>query len=291
MALQQEIQNEIDQLRSLQTLAQAYEEIASTRMKNIRGRVLNRRDFLDSITKVFDEVRKAYARQVIEIASKKGERAGRITFLSHNGKTVSVMLSANTGLYGGIVHETFRKFISDVRKYDTEVTMIGRYGLSLFLQEEPNRPYSYFDLPDQSVGSDDLKDIIKHIVQYETINVYHGKFVNVVKQIPNLFAISAEIELPDEKQEAPTFFIFEPTLEKILMFFESEIFASLFEQSVGESELAKSASRVMAMDKAAANINKYLDELKMEKLKISHRMSNRRQLNSLSGVFFRGGII
>lgn len=291
MPIQQEIQEEIDQLRSLEVLAQAYEEIASTRMKKIRGNVLAKRDFLDSISKVFDEVRAAYARQVREIARRKGERAGKITFLAHNGKTVSVILSANTGLYGGIIHETFKKFIADVRRLNTEVTIIGRYGLSLFLQEEPNRPYTYFDLPDHSVSSDELKDIIKHIVQYETINVYHGKFVNVVKQLPNMFTISAEIELPEEKESSPAFFIFEPTLEKILVFFETEIFASLFEQSVGESELAKSSSRVMAMDKAAANIEKYLDKLKLEKLKMSHRVSNRKQLNSMSSVLFRKGII
>ena len=71
------------------------------------------------------------------------------------------------------------------------------------------------------------------------------------------------------------------------MFFETEIFASLFDQVVREGQLAKFASRVMAMNKADGNIIEKLKQLRIEKLKISHKVTNRKQLNSLSGLFLR----
>jgi ATP synthase F1 gamma subunit len=290
MVNEKDIQEEIEQLRGLEVLTQAYEEIASTRMKKTRSEVLSKRDFLAEINAVFEQVRKSYARQVVKLFEKKGlRRAGKITFLAHNGKTAAVFLSANTGLYGEIVRKVFDQFIADVRKEDVEVTIVGRQGLALYLQEEPNRPYTYFDLPDYGATSTQIADIIKHIVAYEKINLYHGRFVNVVNQSPTKFTVAAEIELPEGDDGEKDYFIFEPSLEKILMFFETEIFASLFEQSVGESELAKSASRVLAMDKAAANIKKYLDQLQKAKLRMVHRSLNRKQLNSLSSVIYRKG--
>lgn len=289
MADERTIQEEMEQMESLQVLTRSYEEIASTRMKKVRERVLAKRDFLQEINSVFEEVRDSYARQVLSLYKKKGikKTSGKVTLLSHNGKTVSVLLSANSGLYGSIIPKTFRMFIEAVRNSDSEATIVGRQGLSLFLQEEPNKPYTYFDLPDYASKSSDLSEIIRHIVQYERISVYYGKFVNVVDQSASVYTISAEIDLDKTKEKVETLYLFEPSLEKILMFFESEIFASLFEQTVNESELSKSASRMLAMNQAADNIQNYLKELKVEKLKAAHKSANRKQLNSLSGLYMR----
>jgi F0F1-type ATP synthase gamma subunit len=75
--------------------------------------------------------------------------------------------------------------------------------------------------------------------------------------------------------------MFEPSVEKILMFFETQIFASLFDQAVHESQLAKFASRILAMDRAAQNIEVKLKRLELEKLKTVHSVSGKKQLDSL----------
>jgi len=280
---QKEINDEIGQMSTLSSLVRAYEEIASARMKRTRDYVLANRQFLSELNDVFEQVRISFARQVNELAKKKGKPgAETMTFLAHNGKTVTVFLSANTGLYGDIVPLVFDLFIADVRSGKSEVTIVGKQGLSIFLSEEPERPYTYFDLPDNTVTSSDLDEIIKHIVQYESIHVYYGEFLNVIQQKPSKLTISAEISLKEEGKGKKTFYIFEPSLENILMFFETEIFASLFEQSVREGQLAKFASRVMAMDRADVNIKNKLAQLKFEKLRITHRIANRKQLNTMS---------
>lgn len=278
------IEDEINQLNGLYTMTQAYEQIASVRMKRTRASVLSNREFLDQINEVFDEVRNSYAKQVAALVKgKRGPGARKITFLAHNGKTVSLLLSANTGLYGDIVRKSFDFFMEDVKTAKTEVSIVGKYGLSLFLQQMPDRPYTYFDLPDQKVTPGQLATIVKHIVQYQEIHVFYGKFYNVIIQRPDLFSISSEISL-STKSEVKVSYLFEPTLEKILMFFETEIFASLFDQAVRESQLAKSASRVMAMDRAGENIKESLRELEFEKLRSRHRSFNRKQLNALPAV-------
>src|SRR3989344_5907343 len=100
MVTHKEIKEQIDELDILQTLTRSSAEIASSRMRQTRNYVLKNRTFLNSISDIFQEVRIAYARQLYKLMSARGKKGQRVTLLSHNGKTVHVFLSANTGLYG-----------------------------------------------------------------------------------------------------------------------------------------------------------------------------------------------
>lgn len=272
----------------MQTLSLVYAEIASNRMRKTRGKVLHNRDFLAAIREIFEEVHAAYTQKIATSLRKRFLPNDRITLLSHNGKTVGVFLSANTGLYGDIVNNTFEKFLADVMANpEMEVTLIGKLGLSLFQSAVPGRPYTYFELPDTQVGQQDLGLIIRHIVQYEKIIIYYGKFESVIAQKPATFEISANSPLGIQTTAKPSVqYIFEPSIEKILMFFESEIFASLFHQSVRESELAKFASRILAMDRASENMKEYLKKIEIDVLRSKHRSGNKRQLNSFPYQLF-----
>ena len=281
MANLKAVENEIEQLGTFKALVRAYEQIASIRMIRTREIVLKNRVFLKEINDIFDKVRLSYLYEAKKLEKKRKEK---ITFLSHNGKTVSIFLGASAGLYGEIVHKTFDKFAQEVESGNTEVVIVGRYGLSLFLERFPEKPYTFFDMPDGIVESRKLDKIIRHIVQYEEIHVFHGQFMNVVKQEPEMLRVSAELKTEKDGDDESMYFIFEPTLEKILKFFETQIFGSLFDQSVRENELAKFASRVMAMDQADGNTADRLRELNFKKMQITHRVKNRKQINSLAGM-------
>lgn len=279
--------NEISSLTGLGELSRAYAEIASGRMKKTRSSVLQNRNFLAAIDSIFSEVRESYKREVLALAKKKGGKGG-ITFLAHNGKTTAVFLSANTGLYGDIVPRTFRLFMEELRKGDVEATIIGKLGLSLFLEEEPTRSYTYFDLPDYGIDKGELGEIVRHLAPYEEIHIYHGKFQNIVRQEPTLFNISAETPLTyasEKKEKKGVRYLFEPTLEEILIFFESEMFTSLLEQAVRESQLSKFASRMLAMDKAGENIKQRLGRVKLDMLRYTHAIANRKQLDTFASAF------
>jgi F0F1-type ATP synthase gamma subunit len=78
--------------------------------------------------------------------------------------------------------------------------------------------------------------------------------------------------------------LFEPDIEHILMFFEKQIFTSVFEQTIRESQLAKFASRVMVMDRANENIKERLKQMAKINQRIAHREMNRKQTNQLSSL-------
>lgn len=275
----------IESIKALGNLINAYEEIASIRMKKIRDTVLRNRLYQDEINEIFEKVRKWYSRESFALARNRG-KSKQITFIPHNGKNVSVLMSANTGLYGNIIPDTYRMFMKEARETQSEITIIGKYGFQLFLSENIGRPYTYFDFPDYGEDNDKLYEIIKHIVQYEQIHVYYGKFRNIITQEPTMLSVSAKIELTDEKEETgkKEYYIFEPTLEKILIFFETQIFSSLFQQSLKESQLSKYASRFVAMDKANSNTKNELKKLDFEKNRIIHNNFNKKQQNVVAGL-------
>ena len=72
--------------------------------------------------------------------------------------------------------------------------------------------------------------------------------------------------------------------ETILIFFEKEMFSSIFEQTLSESQLAKFASRMLAMDAAGEKVRQGLLVAKSENLKLTHKIGNKKQLESLSSI-------
>jgi F0F1-type ATP synthase gamma subunit len=287
MLYKKDINKELEQLSGLKELVQVYGEVASIRMKKIREFVLNNRQFLESIHDIFKDVLSTYAKKLtMMMTTGKIPKGEKVTFLAHNGKTVAVLISANTGFYGSVVQNVFNRFVEDVRKENYEVTIVGRLGLSLYLGNEQGRPYTYFSLPDYGVDQQKLSELIRHLVQYEEIRIYYGKYLSVVTQKPDKYVISAGTKLMQPGEASGKEYIIEPSIEKILGFFETEIFASLFDQTIRESQLAKFASRILAMDSAEVNIRKKLAEVELEKLKLEHKIINQKMLNSMSAVFY-----
>lgn len=281
----QNIKKEIESLEVFKVLAQSFQEIASQRMKKIRLNVLSSREYMDDIYKIFNTVRAAYRKELEKLSRKRGSS---ITFLPHNGKKVSVFLSSQTGLYGGIMRDTLDQLLEDQKSNNSEVTVIGSYGAKLFASAEPNTPYSFFDFPEEDDEKSLMFEIIKHIVQYESVKIFYPRFENIVIQKPSELSVSANLDSTTVQQSDKelTPYIFEPSLEKILMFFEKEIFASIIQQAVKENELARSASRVMAMDRSTQNSQREIAKLNLKLLRSKHNRINKNQLQRISAVFY-----
>lgn len=279
-----DITSEIQRLSTFHVLVETYEEIAATRMRRIRASVLQSRDFISELSTIFVELKLSYKQRVADLIRQKRQPKSGVTFRQHNQKTIALLLSANTGLYGGILQTTIRAFSDYVTKNECDVAIVGRYAKTIFENMNPGKPYLFFDFPERSLTADDMKAILSKILTYSNIYVFHGKFVSIVKQEPTMDTISAEqIEVAATEKKAVKYF-FEPSLEEILAFFEEEIFTALFEQSIHESELAMYASRMVTLDKATQNIRDRVKKVDMMRRLIHHRTMNKKQMDSLTGI-------
>lgn len=291
MITKKELETELQNLEGLNGMIQAYEEIAASRIMNSRRTVLANRVFIDEINEIFKDVISSYKKEAEALLkNKKNKNPKELTFLNKNNKTLYLMISANAGLYGSLVKKTFDLFVENSGDENSDRAIIGKLGLSMWQQTKKQDKYYYFDFPDQNVDEESLKKILDFIVNYQKIIVFYGKFQNLVTQNATYSDISGNT-LPTEETNHPYIkYYFEPSLEKILEFFEKQIFASIFEQTVREAQLAKIASRLTTLDKATENINKKLVLVTTEKNRNGHRLQNKKQLETFNSRVLWGKI-
>jgi len=291
MAQKKLIIEELEALNSLKDLAESYEEIAAIEMQKIRDSVLKTRAFLIDISDVFVDLKSSYTREVNELIArrKKGDKT-ILPILRKINKTLMVYLSSNGKLYGPVTQKTFKLFSKSLKKTDrntTDIVIIGNAGRELFENARIDRPYEYIEIPDTKVDIGHIKQLMQKFLQYEKVYVYYGKFGNLVSQSPISTSITGEdifeteniVPVPREDR-----FIFEPSLEKIFHFFETQIMTNLFSQTLLENQLARDVSRVNAMEEALINIDVESKKLSRLGLRLKHSLQNKKQLETISGL-------
>lgn len=284
MTSKKEVNSELDYLISLREILETYEEIAAGRMARMRSSVLKSRDFLLEINDIFQQVKSSYKNEVdLLMKRKKIKDPKKLTFLNRNGKSLCVLISANTGLYGDIVRKTYEVFLENVKKEKCDVVIIGKLGLQLFEAEKINAAITYFDFPDDRIDKEILGKISAHIIQYQKVLVFYEEFKSLISQEPIITNISGD-PLSSALSHPQIKYFFEPSLEKIMAFFEQEIVASIFQQTIMESELAKFASRMIALDEASENTKNRVKQVSFQKQRIRHRDINKQQVEKFSSI-------
>jgi len=290
MAQKKIIMEELESLNSLKELAESYEEIAAVQMQKIKDSVLKTRDFLSAISDIFVDLKSSYQREVNDLLVKiKRGGSTLLPILRKKDKILMVYLSSNGRLYGKVTKKTFDLFVGDLKKNGmdkVDLVVIGSAGKEMLENSSIKRPFDYFEFPDTNIGIDHIKLVMKKYLQYDRVHVYYGKFGNVVKQDAISTSISGEdifeTEVPSTIPREDKF-IFEPILEKIFHFFQTQIMATLFSQTLLENQLARHASRVNAMEEALVHIEEESKKMYLERTRIKHALQNKKQLESMSG--------
>lgn len=283
---EKQIVEEIKSLENIQVLVQTYEEIAASRMQRVKNSVLNNRVFLEGLGEIYAQVKHSYDEEVTKLKSK-AKRKEAASVVARNGKTVSVLLSANTGLYGDIIRSSFELFLKGIQSRETDIVIVGKIGKGMFdaaASRVGSKEYDYFELSDSTSDPEDFAEIIRHIVEYEQVIVYHGKFESILEQVPFEDKLAGEIALEGNVAVEEEHYIFEPSLPAVVSFFESEILAAIFEQSMHESSLSKYASRMINLDRAVVNIDESLKKANFMRQRAHHQNANKKQLGMLASM-------
>ncbi len=278
MISKKQIKVEIEGLMDLKGLVEVYEEVAAGRMQRVRGAVIQSREFLFGLLEVFKKVSAAY----------KGQ--DKATWRQRNGRAVAVFVSANAGLYGDIVDRTFDLFADYVGHNKTDVVVLGKLGLKMMNDRMPKQLYNYFDFSDEEVEMASFEVIMRYLIQFEKILVFYGTFKTILTQVPTQTSVSGDaIMTGSTGEKKPVEYLFEPSVGVIAQVFEGEILSSLFEQTLHESQLAKFASRMLALDHSIDNIENRLGVMHQEETRVRHRLANKKMLGTISGISLWGG--
>lgn len=295
MAQRKKLLEDLEAINTIKNLAESYEEVAVVKMQKLKDSVLKTRDFLSELSDVYVDLKSSYEREVKDLIERrtKGDKSV-LPVLQKNGKTLIVYLSSNGKLYGSVTQKTYNLFIKDVKNPEyqqSDIFIIGSSGKELYEASGYGKKFEYFEIPDTTVNTQHVIKLMKKFLPYDKVHIYYGKFDNVITQSPISTSISGDdifeipIEHPTSREDR---FIFEPDLQKIFHFFETQIMANLFSQTLIENQLARHASRVNAMEEALIHIGEESKRIAKLQNTLKHQQQNKKQLETISGVISLG---
>lgn len=279
------LKDELDYLSSFLNMVESYEEIAALRMRKVKKFILERREFMQGLNEAFAYISYAYRTYRGSLKGKVKER-----ILNTNGKTVLILLSSNTGMYGDIIINTFEKFKRDLpspENSDADIFIIGKVGQRMFENLGSGKEFKYFDMIDNGIDEPGIKKLIEYVTEYSNVVVYHGSFKSVLSQVPTRTEVPVELKrIESSLKSYDDKFLFEPSVEKVAEHFEKQIESLIFEQVVFESSLSKFASRMISMDVASENIGDKIRKTDIDMKKAKHKDLN----SSMQSVIFGGSL-
>lgn len=264
-----DLDKELQNLKYLRDLIYAYQEIAAFRMRRVREEVLKSRDFYKELLDIYKKTNYIYFRTY------------KKTFQPNsNNKKAAIFLSANTGLYGNVIYETFKNFLQNHKNDDYELIVVGKLAKKWMEEIGISKGFTHFDMPDTTSNiTAYAKALFEKIKDFEQIIIYHGIFENITTQKATQTIITNKaLDLePAENYDSQTLsFIFEPSIEKVLDIFIKQILYSFLEQAINEGNLAKYGSRMLSLAQSQKNIEETIEKNKLLGLKYKHENQNKK---------------
>ncbi len=247
---------------SLKLISQAYTEIASSKLKRIRQAVEKNRYYLEDLSKVFRIVKQVAANK--QLPSLK------------NNQTISVLLTSNYHFYGNINDALIRFFLEAMKNAPTQQIIVGKTAQEYFKAIGYKQPHQEYLLKTDYPTPLELETLVNMTKSYSKIMVYYAQMQTVMVQTPTAKDITQTSDMkpltPEEQKHPQAFiskgekapaFIFEPEIGKILDFFETQVTNLLLEQTFLESEVSRTASRLISMDQAQSRADKFISQQKI----------------------------
>lgn len=274
----EEIENKKEVVSSLKGIAYVYQQQALDKMDALREEVLATRRFLGGVADIYSHAKSAYLSS-LGGGEKEFKRA---SFIQRNGRQVVVFLSANERFYGAIILDLWQEVREWVEEHDCDLVVVGDIGKHLAQTDDIAESVNYFEMDDENPTPEQISAVLDFISAYEQILVYHGAFKTVFSQSTQKEDISGSVTLKEAFEAGAEKYLFEPSPEDILRFFETEIIQALFKQTVLEHQLSRSASRLMAMSQAHERSEDKLTALKDKEEKLEKREENKKQLGAVA---------
>lgn len=273
-----EIISLIEEAKSLKQITQAFTQIASSKLKRIRAGAERNRDFFRELSNIYG---------LINIIAKRH----KIATTPKNGKVLSILLSSNERFYGKITSELLEFFLVQVSKIRCDKVIIGKSGVETLKALNYALAYTPLILKSDFPSNEEFLNISKLVGTYSRVLVFHPQFQSVMIQKPTIADITqSESEMNDKSSQSEDLlkqynnFIVEPEIKIMVDFFDNQIKILLLEATFLEAELARTASRLISMDTAQNEAEKYLTSQELLLLNAQRSIQNARILETVAAM-------
>lgn len=268
----------IEEARSLKQITQAFTQIASSKLKRIRDGVERNREFFADLSSIYGLINAIRSRRKIPEAVK-------------NGKTLSILLTSNERFYGKITGELLEFYLVQISKINADKVVIGRSGVETLKSMNYALSYTPMILQSDFPTNEEFLKISQIVKDYSKVLVFHPQFISVMQQKPIIADITkSEEDVNTKLKESEDIvqqynsFIVEPEIKIMADFFDNQIKVLLLEATFLEAELARTASRLISMDSAQNEAEKYLSGQELAFVNAQRSIQNARILETIAAM-------
>jgi ATP synthase F1 gamma subunit len=249
-----DIKQRIDQGKSLELISQTFTEIASAKLKRIRRGIEQNRSFFYDLSNIYSLVNL--------IAAKNGiKKEVKIN------KTAVVLISSNERFYGSITNKLLEFFLNQTRDKQIDRFVIGRTAHFYLNETSYAYPFKKITLKRDSPSREELQALTSQIKDYSQVLVFYSQFKSVLIQLSAVKDISQSVSAIDFSAGSEEIkellknidYIVEPEVKLMLQFFDTQIKSLILEALFLEAELARTASRLIAMDTSQNEAKDYIN--------------------------------
>lgn len=243
-----DIRQKIELTSALESLSIAYSDLAGQRLVKIRKDIELNRGFVSELSSLFHVIKNAAIKQGSSVSlGKKGN--------------INLLITSNQRFYGGLEKRLLDFFIAYSVLTYAKTIVVGATGERYL--ENSDFAGSYLtlkfkkDIPTQT----ELGQILDMVQPFEKVNVYYTKMQSLLVQKPAVLEVGGIADVAIDTAGTEQYFIFEPELGDMLKFFDRKIVQVLIAQAFFESELARTAARMVSMEQSKINAGKMLTQL------------------------------
>ncbi|HET6863587.1 MAG TPA: F0F1 ATP synthase subunit gamma [Candidatus Saccharimonadales bacterium] len=272
------IQQDSQQIGTVEDLTAVFETIASTEVAKTKDKVQLSKDFFQLLWRLYTSLR-------VDPGSRLTSREEK-----GNSRAVYVIIAAQAGLSGDIDTRLIETMLEHYDSTTTDIVVIGAHGAQQL--EQRGIPFvRYFQVP-ESESYIDVGPVIDAIADYSKITLYYEEYVSLgVQGIKSFDLISSIQEMGQEVSEDQSRnyitaqdTIFEPSLDEIADMMERTMMNLALSQSILESSLAQNASRFNAMAVAKKRAYELLQYYKLEYHRSKRADADRRSREIVVGI-------
>lgn len=265
-------QMEVDKLQVAKLVTGTLRDLSARKLEKLRVAYAQNQTFNQALSDTYRLVKFEAAKQQVTSPTVRP------------GTRLAVAFTSNKHFYGSLNRDVIVEFLKSAHR-DAELLVIGETGRRYVedLAEVDPKQFRFLTFSDDLPNDEEIHEFITQTQVFENVYFFYSKFQTVFVQSPSV----KDVAYTPLEQTSPgdlAQYFFEPEIPHMLDFFDTQVRFALFKQIVLDVEVARTAARMMAMNRAEGQAT----DLVREAEKALHReimsMSTKRILNTYAGL-------
>lgn len=282
----QELERELNQIKTVENLTGIFRGLASLRIAQIKNQVQQSQRFFHELWQIYTQIR-------VDNIFHFGRNTGGGEVIN---KELFIVITAEGGFSGEIDQKLIEWMLTKHDPAKQDIIIIGHHG-AVQLSQRGVAFKKYYKLPakDRNIN---VLPIIEQVQRYRTSTVYYQTYVSLmvqdVKRISLQTAVTeagkAEADAAKDKAGEKKHFIseqnyiFEPSTFAVVDHLERSMLSIMVSQLILESKLAQYASRFRAMSAANDRAKDTHDDLTLVYNRARRAMADERLKEIVAGM-------